>query len=112
VSDPSLPKTQGDLVERFLAGSEDGVKGALSIAGAELLSFGWYPVARKVGGAIWVRRQMYSEATARQIKTVRRVLIAHGYVEGPKVDEPNRDKWWAYASAAPDDGSKASGGEA
>lgn len=96
---PPTPATQEVLVDWYLAGATDGVRGAMKIVGDEIMSFGWYPIARRVGGEVWLRRQMYSEATARQIKTVRRVLERSGYVEMGKIDEPSRDLWWTWAKS-------------
>lgn len=90
------PANQEELVETFLAGATGGVKGAMSIDGNQIMSFGWYPICRRAEGGIWLRRQMYSEATARQIKTVRRALVKSGYIETGKIDEPNREYWWTW----------------
>jgi hypothetical protein len=43
---------------------------------------------------------VYSEATARQIKAVRRALVNSGYIEKGKIDEPNRDLWWSWQKVA------------
>jgi hypothetical protein len=91
---------QERVVETFLAGANVGISGAMSIDGDQIVSFGWYPICRRVGRAVWLRRQMYSEATARQIKKVKAVLIASGFVETGKIDEPNRDKWWVFEKPA------------
>src|SRR5689334_9011108 len=72
---------QGRLIASFLRGDREGVTGALSIVGEELMSFGWYPIARRVGTAVWVRRRMYSQATGVHIKTVLRVLGEMAYKE-------------------------------
>ena len=90
------PQTQVQLAEEFIAGATVGAKGAMSIVGDQIMSFGWYPIARRVAGAVWLRRQMYSEATARQIKAVRKALVDHGYVEAGKIDEPTHDLWWIW----------------
>jgi hypothetical protein len=90
------PQTQLQLAQAFLNGAVAGAKGAMSIEGDEVLSFGWYPIARRVGTSVWLRRQMYSEATARQIKTVRRALVTQGYVEVGKIDEATRALWWSW----------------
>lgn len=94
------PANQEQLVETFLAGATAGVKGAMSIDGDQIMSFGWYPIARRVEAGVWLRRQMYSEATARQIKAARRALVTAGYVETGKIDEPNRDRWWSWGKVA------------
>ena len=94
------PVNQEQLVGTFLAGATVGVKGAMSIDGDQIMSFGWYPIARRVESVVWLRRQMYSQATARQIKAVRRALVNSGYVETGKVDEPSRDRWWTWERVA------------
>lgn len=100
------PQTQVELAAAFLGGAAEGVKGALSIEGDEMLSFGWYPIARRVGPVIWLRRQMYSEATARQIKAVQRALVTSGYIETGKIDEPSRDRWWSWEKATREEGER------
>lgn len=89
---------QEKLVAAFVSGATTGVKGALSIAGDDLVSFGWYPIARRVEKGFWVRRQMYSEATALHIKTVKRVLATLAFVEVGEIDEPTKDRWWLFSS--------------
>jgi hypothetical protein len=93
-------RTQEELIDAFIAGAEVGAKGGLGIVGDELLSFGWYPIARHVGETFLLRRQMYSLATGVQIKKTRRLLVRAGFHETGTRDEPNRDKWWIYRRGA------------
>jgi hypothetical protein len=90
------PDSQYELVELFLAGATAGVRGAMSIEGDRIMSFGWYPIAQRVGPGIWLRRQMYSVATARQIKTIRRALVSAGFVETEKITDSDKVHWWSW----------------
>lgn len=86
-------QTQSELVEAFAVGAGAGIKGGMSIEGDQILSFGWYPIARRVGDAIWVRQQLFSIATGKQIRTIRAVLAGRGYVETSTVTESRRETW-------------------
>jgi hypothetical protein len=94
------PAPQEQLALTFLTGATVGVRGAMSIESDQIMSFGWYPICRRVEAVVWLRRQMYSEATARHIKAVRRALVSSGYVETGKIDESNRDLWWSWEKIA------------
>jgi hypothetical protein len=95
---PVRPKlaNQTELIELYLGGATGGAKLALSIDGDDLVSFGWYPIARRKPAEIWLRKWMYSEATGKQIKKLRIALEAAGYKRVGDLKDDEKTQWWIY----------------